>query len=239
MEMNMAESATKLEDIVGEGKRYKTPEDLVKSRLEADNFITQIQTENATLRDELSKALVKAGANDTLEKLMTELANKNNVNGETKPESKPSEKGNQPQTLTQEDIVKLMEARELARVEADNLNKSMEYARKVFGDKLDESIETKAKELGLDRAQVEAIAKRSPSAFNNLLGLNQQVNSTRSMARDGHSAPATTVVKDGIRNKAYYDNLKKDMGITKFVMNRDLQVQLHKDLTRLGDAWDS
>lgn len=236
----MAESATKLEDLVGEGKKFKTTEDLAKAKVEADTFIERLQQETATLRDELAKAMTKATANDTLERLMTELANKNNDPGKTIPETKPSDQGNQPQALTQEDIVKLMEAREAAKAEARNLAVAMEQVRKVWGDKLEESLNAKAEELGLDRAQVDAVAKRSPSAFINLLGLNQQTDSTRPMARGGQTVtPETPKFKDGVRNRAFYENKKNEMGVTKFIMDRNLQIQLHKDMARLGDAWDS
>src|SRR5690606_26975993 len=41
--------------LVGEDKKYKTVEDLAKSRLEADEFIERLKRENAEMRGTLSE----------------------------------------------------------------------------------------------------------------------------------------------------------------------------------------
>ena len=46
-----------LETLVGEGKKFKTTEDLAKGKLESDRFITRLEQELATVREDLSKAL--------------------------------------------------------------------------------------------------------------------------------------------------------------------------------------
>lgn len=233
----MPESATKLEELVGEDKKYKTTEDLAVSRLEADRFIAQLQTETATLRQELALAITKADTTTTLEKLMTELANKDNVPPVDKPVIPPTDQVNQTKALTQDDIVKLLEARDASKVEAANLAKAMAEAQKVFGDKLVDGLAAKATELGMEFGEIEALAKKSPQAFFNLIGLHQRESSTRSMARDGRSSQqASTTIAGQVRNKAYYENLKQTMGVTKFIMDRDIQVQMHKDL--MSDSWE-
>lgn len=236
----MPESETKLEELVGEGKKYKTLEDLAKSRVEADAFIDQLKSETATLREELARLTTKTNADDTLEKLMEALKNKNNDPGSKTPEPvQPKDSGNQPGTLTSEDIVKIMEAREQAQREVSNLNQSLAALKKVYGEKSDEVLNQKAVDLGVGRDEIEAIAKKSPSAFANLVGLNRSDSTTRPMARDGVHLPPNQTPKDGVRNKAYYDNVRKEMGISKFIMDKSLQVQLHRDMMRLGDEWDS
>src|SRR5690242_15072647 len=50
-------NADPLELLVGEGKKFKTPQDLAKGKMESDKFIVQLQKEQAALREELNKRL--------------------------------------------------------------------------------------------------------------------------------------------------------------------------------------
>jgi len=235
----MPESATKLEELVGEGRKFATPEALAIGKIEADKFIETLQAETAELRIQLATAITKSDSTDTLEKLMTELANKSNVPSVDKTVNPPTDLVNQTKALTQEDIVKLIEAREAEHVQTANLAKAMAEAQKVYGDRLVESLAAKATELGIPVTDIEALAKRSPLAFFNLIGLNQRESTTRPMARGGQTLTPNISSGNGERNHSYYENLKKTMGATKFVMDIALQSQRHKDMARLGDAWDS
>jgi hypothetical protein len=234
----MTESATKLEELVGEGRKFATPEALAIGKIEADRFIETLQAETAELRVQLATLITKADSTETLEKLMTELANKNNnVPPVDKPVIPPTDPVNQTKALTQDDIVKLIEAREAEKVQNSNLAKAMAEAGKVYGATLVDGLAAKATELGMEFSELESLAKRSPQAFYNLIGLHAQSVTTRPMARGGQSPQQVAAIPGGgVRNKAYYENLRQTMGTMKFVMDRDLQTQMHKDLR--STSWE-
>jgi len=48
-------SKTSLEELVGEGKKFKTVEDLAKGKLEADSFIAQLEGELKGVKGDLTK----------------------------------------------------------------------------------------------------------------------------------------------------------------------------------------
>lgn len=142
-----------------------------------------------------------------------------------------------PKNLSQDDIVKIIEAREAEKVQERNLNTAMEKVKKFYGDKADEFLTQKAQSLGLTVDQLKALGRSSSEALTGVLGINGRDASTRPMATGSHN---TTPVGTGeeVRNKAYYDKLRKEMGNTKFILDRSLQIQLMKDFNRLGDAWE-
>ena len=57
-----------LDDLVGEGKKYKDPEILARAALEKDRFIEQLKSETSGLRAELAQAVRLLEIKETLEK---------------------------------------------------------------------------------------------------------------------------------------------------------------------------
>lgn len=231
-----------LDSLVGEGKKFKTQEDLAKGKVEADAFIVTLQNTINQLADELKQANVSADRKAHLENLMSTLTNTTKNPSETKQGNQPQNPSNQSGSgLSHDDVVKLLEQRDAQAAQARNLAEAYNPVRKVYGDKTDEVIAAKAKQLGMSVEQLENLAKTSPAAFLNVVGVNARDNSTRSMAN--HSSVNAVGGNGGhepqVRNKAYYDGLQKEMGSWKFATDAKLQVQLHKDMQALGDAWDS
>jgi hypothetical protein len=239
--MSTENQTTALETLVGEGKKFKDLEALAKGKLEADEFIKTLEGTIKSLADELKQAQLSADRKATLENLMSSLTTTTKTS-ETKEPSQPQNPSNQSGSgLSHDDVVKIMEAREAAKRQAQNLNLALAPVKKLYGDKTDEVLAQKAQELGMTVEALETLAKQSPQAFLNVVGVNARDNSTRSMATHSsvNSLGSTDPGAPQERNKAYYDKLRKEMGAWKFATDSKLQVQLHKDMQRLGDAWDS
>jgi hypothetical protein len=239
--MTIENQTTVLETLVGEGKKFKTQEDLAKGKVEADAFIVTLQNQIKEIAEELSKANVSAERKTTLENLMSSLTNTTKQPVETKTGNQPQEPSNQSGTsLSHDDVVKIVEAREREAVKARNLANALAPVRKLYGEKTDEVLAAKAASLGLTVETLQNLAAQSPAAFLNIVGVNARDNSTRPMAT--HSSVNVAGGNDGddssVHNKAYYDNLRSQMGALKFVNDSKLQLQRHKDMMALGDAWD-
>lgn len=234
----MSDQTTVLDELVGEGKKFKTVEDLAKSKKEADAFVVSLTGEIAGVRDELKAALGRADKTDALETLLHKLTEKTTVTDQT---TDPSQKivVDQTKTLSQDDIVKIIEARERDALAARNAASAMAQLTKVYGEKTDEVLAQKAQKLGLSLDDIKLLASKSPQAFLNVLGATGGTASagTSSMA----SAPSVHVSGDvpdaNVRNKAFYEAKKKEMGTKAFVFDSKLQVQMHRDMASLGDAW--
>lgn len=232
---------TVLETLVGENKKFKDVEALAKGKVEADAYVATLLNTINTLSDELKNANLSAERRTQLENLMSSLTNTTKTPVETKTENQPQGPDNQAgNSLSHDDVVKLLEARDQKAVRDRNVAAAMAPVRKLYGEKTDEVLTAKAKELGLSVEALTELAGRSPQAFLNVVGANARDTSTRSMTN--HSSVgnpnATDIGAPGVRNKAYYDNLQKEMGSWKFATDTKIQVQLHKDMSALGDAWE-
>lgn len=225
-------------ELVGADKKFKTLEDLAKGKQQADAFIDKLKEETATLRNLLEQSNQLNDRQTILENLMSELNNNQNSTPNTNDQQQPN-KDNQPAVLSSDDIVKLIEARERDRQNQANWNKAKDELKKIHGDKTEEFIQKKANELGISESFLKDLGEKSPQAFLSALGhsANRQT-STPSPSVNSAAILNNPAPNDGVRNKAYYDGLLQTMGAKKFMMDRSLQVQMHKDLMSLGDSWD-
>jgi hypothetical protein len=186
-----------LANLVGEDKKYKTLDDLVKAVGEKDRFIDQLKTENAGMRSDLS--------------IWQEKANK-------QPEQ-PQGQSETPKApeLPSEDVLfdavrKIQEKLSKEEREQQNVNQVTERLIKEFGssEKGKEWLVNKAQELGVSVQFLNDAAAVSPAAFYNAVGLTDNAK--------GASFSAGTVrtninlnpsaVTPGTR--AFYDQMRKE-----------------------------
>jgi len=183
-----------LEQLVGEDKKFKSVEALAVGKVEADAFIETLKNQINMLKEEIGKLGNSADRTKTLENLMSSLANTTKP-GETPAGNQPQEPSNQSTAgLSHDDVVKIVEARERAAAEARNLATALAPFKKVYGDKSDEVLAQKAAALGLTVEALQSLAKSSPAAFLNVVGVNNRDNSTRPMAN--HSSVNATGATD-------------------------------------------
>lgn len=232
-----------LAELVGPDKKFKSVEDLAIGKNQSDLFITKLQDENKDLRSLLEQATNNNDRTALLEKLMTDLNSNQNQDSTTNNQQQPLT-DNQAQSLSRDDIVRLIEEREQARKAQANYQQAIGEVAKVHGENTDTYLSTKATELGLTVETLKALAQSSPKAFLNTIGHSTQAPRSQSMSGSGVNSQAvfgSQGQESGIRNKAYYDKLQSTMEKDKkgsFILNKSLQVQLHKDMVSLGDEWD-
>src|SRR6266853_6356138 len=105
------------DDLVGEGKKFKDPEALARSKIESDRFIANLLREQSEMRETLNKRINEEEFLNRLEQF-------------SKPKSPDA--GNQPPTdgtpstaITPQDVEKIIETREAERVRKSNLDTSI------------------------------------------------------------------------------------------------------------------
>ena len=231
-----------LEELVGEGKKFKSPEELARGKYEADQFIKSLLREKDELREELLKS-------KTVEDLLSKLEAKgNNVNGMTTDNNQLQEnRANESQSIDlasiKADIKRELEAeREAASQEArlkEIQTKLIEQHGSV--DAARSFINNKARELNISTEQLLSIAKTSPKVFFNAVGLSEGTAAKRT--NDFFGTP-TTVNTSGLgapkwtgdhKPMSYYQDLKqKDF---KAYLSPKTQLQMHKDAMAIGEAF--
>lgn len=220
-------------DLVGEGKKFKTVDDLARGKAEADAFIAKIQSEAEELRRQLAAS---KSVEDQI-KAMQQAGSQTSTNTEQQSATTPK--------ALDEAAIDEMLARKLAERESTN-------SAKQNRDKVDAAILTayngdvaKAREAvaaveSTYGIKVAELASTSPAAALRVLGLDQANRggyATEQSTRTSTQAQAFGTIAEPIRNKAYYDKIKQDMGAAKFIMDRRVQLQMHKDALAQGDAF--
>ena len=219
-----------LTNLVGEGKKFKSVEDLAKGKVESDTFINKLQDENRALRALINNQDERKKNEELMEEILAR------VSQSTLQREQPRNQSEQLTSREVENIFHLLREREK---EEGNLTKAFSRIADKYGDKSEEFLNSKARELGLDVTMLKETARRSPSAFWNLVGENNNnLAVTRSPKANVNSA-AIIQTTSSTRNKTYYDKLKNEMGTRKFILDSKVQVQMHRDMIELGDAWDA
>lgn len=213
--------------LVGEGKKFKTPVDLAKGKLEADAFIEKVKEENKELRARLEglEAIVKAvkpAASDGV-----------------KPDAVGSIKAPVDADKIDELVAAALERKTTDAQRAANLKGAVDALEQSLGDKaaVASAIASKASELGMTREKLKEMAETSPAAFLTLMGANGQGNSkgtppASSASKGGHVAPKNT---SGVKNWAYFESLRKEMGSKYY--QPSVQNELFKARRELGDKF--
>jgi hypothetical protein len=226
-----------LEELVGEGKKFKSPEDLARGKFEADNvFIPRLQKELEELRQELNTRM-------TLEQYMEKMtAAPMGTSRET-----PTQPAANTSTASQsegspfkpEDIEELVskkiEERERERVQRQNLQEVQAALIGAFGNDYVNKLTETAQTLGLDKQTLDHLAKTQPKAFFRLVGIENMKEKPQDMGL--FTPPATRqstsfAPQTQVKNQSFYSNLRKTD--PKTYWSPSTQNQMHVDAARLG-----
>lgn len=219
--VNTTTQADLIGTLVGEGKTYKTVEDLAKGKLNADVHIQKIELENKEMREKLAAAKT---VDDLLEKINANTSSNVNNDGTN---SQDTSKG-----LDAESIKKLVEdqiqGREVATTRARNRAAAEAKLKEIYGDKAKEVFEAQASSPELREALLK-IAEVDPAKF---VGIFQKETVKDPALDTGDSSKNlnlnlsnNTVVEPG--TELFYRKLRKEN--PKAFYSNAVQLQMHKD----------
>lgn len=226
-----------LEELVGEGKKFKDPNELARGKAEADAFIERLKREQEELRTELNTRL-------TLEQYLDKMgsnANQNQNGRSDPPPNEPNGDGSNTTALKPEDIERLIETkvseREKQRIQSQNRAEVKQKLTEAFGNDYISKLKEVGGALGLSAERLDEMAAESPKAFLKLVGADtapqnqQRKPDSLFVPPTGQTTQTRTV--SGDRTKSYYDTLKKND--PKNYWSAAVQNQMHKDALRLGE----
>lgn len=211
---------------------------LARGKYEADLFINKMQSEQNELRKELETRLaLEAYLEKTIVQKPANKSDPSNIDPQGREEQ------------SQETAVKPFDENRLAELIKSTLKQestkatqeqNVIHAKKMlqgaWGKDYANKLAEKADELGVGKEFLSRLASESPKAFLSLVGVES------SKPVDTGYAPPSTQSRQpmgappvGIKNKAYYDKLKK--ADPKAYWSAKTQAEMHKDAIRLGEAF--
>lgn len=159
-----------LSDLVGEGKKYGSEEDLAKALAHSQNHIQTLEFTQGEMKQELEQ---RVNLEQVLERLDTNQAPNDPPNNgptpqEPTPPADPVVKG-----LTKDDVLELLSTRQTEQTQKQNLDQVSEALVTYTGsnDKAKEFLAAKSKELGIQPTQLQELAKTNPSFLLKSLGV--------------------------------------------------------------------
>lgn len=149
---------TEAVDFVGDGKKYKSVEDALKSVPHAQSHIQTLETELANVKEELSKR-------KTAEELLDQ------IKAGIQPEHTTPVDSFDPSTIYQV-VEQTLEAKERAKAARSNADSVVNKFTAKYGDKAESAYIALAQESGMTVQQLNVLAANSPSVVLKLAGLN-------------------------------------------------------------------
>jgi hypothetical protein len=228
-----------LEDLVGEGKKFKTAADLARGKYEADTFIETLKRQQDELRADYLRLRDEAEARAKLEDLITKFENgqKN-----TDPNNPPEQRVNTP-VYKPEEVESLVSKKilenEASKKEQENFQSVQNRMKEVLGDDYQRIVRNRINELGVTEEYVNEQARKYPKALIKLLGVEdndsqrgQQFQTPPQSARRSDSFAPKGADK---RSWSYYQRMKQED--PKRYYDPKTNIQMHNDAIALGDAF--
>lgn len=228
-----------LKELVGEGKKFKSPEDLARGKYEADLTVQSRNKELSQLRDDYLKLREEYNAKAKLEELVAQLSDPERRQQRTSSDNdqRANDTVNQPQIdLKQIDVLvtnKLQE-HETTRRQTENAELVRSKLIEKLGPNYQASVEKQLSDLDLSRDAFNLLAKTNPKLVFKTLGLdasNQTEDFQAPMETTGRFAPRVQK-----RTWSYYQDIKqKD---PKGYSSPKIQSQMMEDASRLGKDFE-
>ena len=226
-------NASFMEQLVGEGKKFKDVESLAKGKLEADRHIAEITKTLNELREEVSK---QDYAKDLLTKLQDKGTDTSTVNSATGNNAGNSATGDTTSTASEIEtlVEQLITKKEKSRTLEQNVALANEAVLKQYGEKAAEVVKGKAAELGMSVERLKEIAAESPSAFLQLIGAKTQAR-TESVTTPSSIRTETFSNTNSDRTFEYYQKMRKEN--KSLYYSPKVQRMLMDDRLRLGEKF--
>lgn len=159
-------ATVRAEDLVGEGKKFKSVDDLARGKAEADAYIERLKTEKAEADRKASEA---SNAAAELAALREEIA----AMKQARPSGEQPVQPSQPEVKDLDALIEQSITRaEQRRTQKQNIDEANRVVTEHFsGDskKAGEEVAKRAREMGLTIDDLKGLAARSPTAFKALI----------------------------------------------------------------------
>lgn len=221
-----------VEELVGEGKKFKDFEALARSKIESDAFIERLKNEQKGLREELSQ---RQKVTELLDRLNS------NVPPQVPPTRRDEPDTERVETLSPEKIDQLINQQLMQREQNNQSKNNMDLVRqeliKQYGDTYQSILKQKTEELGMTKEQMMQMITSSPKAALALVMGGQVHTLSPTAPPQTRINTQLTSSRSGVRNESYYKEMRKRDPVN--FWSPKTQTQLHKDALAQGESFFS
>jgi hypothetical protein len=223
-----------LEELVGEGKKFKDHETLARSKFESDSYIKILERRLDERANDYKTLKADYDSRASLQELI-EQAKQQFTSSETPNanEEKPVIDSKQIESLVSSKILE----HENTRRQTDNYNQVVSKLKERYGNSYQTALKQQMETLDLTESEINEMARNKPKVLYRTLGLDREVqredfqSPLKSDQRSDSFAPRVQE-----RTWAYYQELKKKD--PKLYNDPKTNVQMQQDYIRLGDKFE-
>lgn len=193
-----------LEELVGEGKKFKTTEELAKGKYESDRYIKHKDQEFDELREDALKWRADSVAKARFDEYVKTHNGKSDDTTHTPVDNvQPSVDPSKIKELVSQEwsLLKTQER------ETENLTRVDTILKERFGDNARSILKDKMNTLNLSQDDLKFLAKKSPDAVINALGLNQREDFYQAPPRGSVRSDSFTP-KTELRDAVYWEKMR-------------------------------
>lgn len=187
---------------IGEGKKFKSVEDVINRKLEADVYVESLRTQ---LAEKETKLAALSKTDDKFSQILQTIEQNKANNSQGNPQV-PALGSNDIADIVRNQMTQI----EQERTAEQNTATTNSKLKELFGDKAKEVVESKARELGITMADFKQISAKSPNAFFTMIG------ATESTPKPSNSNPTGSVntasdfqTGTKVGSKEYYNELRR------------------------------
>lgn len=210
------EASSFLDQLVGEGRKFKDVESLARGKAEADRYVDQLRTELETQRqlneEKLDKLLEAITAKD---KGTSSVGGVDSGTGTNFNDNRQDTRDATSPDTTSEDIESLVKRmlseREQQQSAQSNLATVDSKMKEIYGEKAGEVLITRSNELGISREDLKRMAETSPTAFLKLMSDSKSTSSSSFSSTPNRVNTTSLGVNNNSNERgwSYYRDLKK------------------------------
>lgn len=226
-----------LADLVGEGKKFKTVEDLARGKAESDLYIKTLTQRQDEMRADYLRLKEDYESRAKLEELIDQMSTQTRqIEDRTTP---PADTYRQP-TIDPNEIKSLVSSTvqemDNARKQEENYNLVRSKLQERYGDSYPSVLRKQMGDLGLSEVEINDMARKHPQLLLKTIGADQPVK------REGFQTPERTsqrtdpfAPRTQQRTWTYYQDMRTNN--PKLYNDPKTTVQMHKDALEQGDAF--
>lgn len=226
------------QELVGEGRKFKTPEDLAKGKFEADQYIKILERTRDEMREDYLKLREDYQSRAKLEELIDQMKTQppsssdttHTANDDKKPVFDPKEIESLVSSKIQE--------HESTRKQTENYNFIKSKLQEHYGAGYKEVLKQQIEDLDITENELNDMARQKPKFLMKTLGLDAPVSRERFQAPVSSNQRTDNFSPSGSKKRtwSYYQQMKRDD--PKLYQDPKTQVQMQKDYIEQGDAFE-
>lgn len=226
-----------LEELVGDGKKFKSTEELAKGKYYADQTLMMKNKQFDDLKADYLRLREEHQQGATLKELIDKLQSTNLEGNNTHANNEVQQPVIDPKQI--EDIAaSIIQKHELTKVQQNNYNSVKDKLTQHYGSNYHAAVKQQIDDLGVSPQLFDELAKSNPKLLFRTLGLDQPKASDnfQSPPRTERRAESFAPTGGNKRTWSYYQKMKQEN--PKLYLDTKIQTQMMKDYEVLGTDFE-